>query len=55
MVHLYVVTFGAVAAANIIAVVAIAAAIKRDRSRFMAALAMAKRAEVVKSHLSRWL
>ena len=34
MVHLYAVTFGAVAAANIIAVVAIAAAIKRDRSRF---------------------
>jgi hypothetical protein len=34
MLHLYFFAFGAVAAANIIAVVAIAAMIKRDRSRF---------------------
>jgi hypothetical protein len=33
MLHLYFVAFGAVAAANIIAVIAIAATMKRDRSR----------------------
>jgi len=34
MLHLYFAAFGAVAAANIIAVIAIATTIKRDRSRF---------------------
>jgi hypothetical protein len=35
MLHLYFVAFGAVAAANIIAVVAIAGTIKRDQSPFL--------------------
>jgi hypothetical protein len=34
MLHLYLAAFGAVAAANVIAVIAIAATINRDRSRF---------------------
>jgi len=34
MLHLYFAPFGAVAAANVIAVIAIAATIKRARSRF---------------------
>jgi|RhiMethySRZTD1v2_1073278.scaffolds.fasta_scaffold1444787_2 hypothetical protein len=34
MLHLYFAAFGAVVAANIIVVIAMAATIKRDRSRF---------------------
>ena len=41
MLHLYFAAFGAVAAANVIAVIAIAAMIKRTRSRFLTPMAVA--------------
>jgi hypothetical protein len=54
MLHLYFAAFGAVAAANIIAVVAIAATMNRDRSRFWLPW-LWPNVPKVKSHLSRWL
>ena len=50
--HLYFAAFGAVVAANIVAVIAIAATIKRDRYW---PLWLWPNVPKVKSHLSRWL
>jgi hypothetical protein len=52
MLHLYFAAFGAVVAANIIAFIAIAATIKRDRYW---PLWLLPNVPKVKSHLSKWL
>jgi hypothetical protein len=55
MLHLYFAALGAVVAANIIAVVAIAATIKRDRSRFWPLWLWPNALKYSKGHLSTWL